>query len=83
MIPRAIRILLADDHELVREGVRMILDAQPDLEVVAEARDGEDAFALALATEVDLAILDVRMPRLTGIQVAERLKRHRPGLRFP
>jgi DNA-binding NarL/FixJ family response regulator len=74
-------VLLADDHGLVRQGLRLILDAQPDLKVVREAGDGEEAFNLALSDDVDLAVLDVAMPRLTGLQVAERLKRYRPEVR--
>ncbi len=76
-----IRILLADDHALVRHGLRMILDAEPDLEVVAEASDGAQAVEAALAGEIDLAVLDVAMPRLTGIQAARQLSEHRPDLR--
>ncbi|MDX3238524.1 response regulator transcription factor [Streptomyces sp. ME03-5709C] len=76
-----IRILLADDHALVRRGVRLILDREPDLEVVAEAGDGAEAVALARAQDVDLAILDVSMPRLTGLQAARDLAVLRPGLR--
>ena len=79
--PLKTRVLLADDHALVREGLRLILDAQPDLQVVIEAGDGEEAFNLALGEEIDLAVLDVAMPRLTGLQVAERLKQYRPDLR--
>ncbi|KRF00080.1 two-component system response regulator [Nocardioides sp. Soil777] len=75
------RILLADDHALVRRGVRLILDAQPDLEVVAEAGDGAEAVALlrdpASDLAVDLAILDVAMPRLTGLQAAREISRMR------
>lgn len=62
------RILLADDHALVRRGLRLILDSQPDLEVVAEASDGAEAVKLALSTDIDLAILDISMPRMTGLQ---------------
>ena len=75
------RILLADDHALVRHGLRLILDREPDLEVVAEAGDGAEAVKAALAEEVDLAVLDVTMPRLTGIQVARELAQQRPELR--
>ncbi len=74
------RILLADDHGLVRRGLRMILDAQPDLEVVAEASDGAEAVALATSTEVDLAILDISMPRMTGLQAARELHKRCPEL---
>ncbi|MGI5448391.1 response regulator [Streptomyces sp. CA-243310] len=76
------RILLADDHALVRGGVRLILDAEPDLTVVAEAADGAEAVALARTTDVDLAILDIAMPRQTGLQAARELARLRPGLRI-
>lgn len=75
------RILLADDHALVRRGLHLILDAQPDLEVLAEASDGAEAVKLALSTEVDLAILDISMPRMTGLQAARDLQQRRPELR--
>ncbi|MFF6879833.1 MULTISPECIES: response regulator transcription factor [Streptomyces] len=77
-----IRILLADDHALVRRGVRLILDQQPDLEVVAEAGDGAEAIELARTRDVDLAVLDITMPRLTGLQAARELATARPGLRI-
>ena len=73
-------ILLADDHGLVRRGLRLILDAQPDLEVVAEASDGAEAVALALSEEIDLAILDISMPRMTGLQAARELQQRRPDV---
>lgn len=79
--PLKTRVLLADDHEVVRHGLRSILDAQPDFEVVAEAADGEDAFQRALEDDVDLLVLDVSMPRLTGLQAVRRLAEYRPGLR--
>ena len=69
------RVLLADDHVLVRRGVRMILDLQPDLTVVAEAGDGVEAVAALREQEVDLAVLDVAMPRLTGLQAAREISR--------
>ena len=76
------RILLADDHAVVRRGLRFVLDAEPDLEVVAEAGDGAEAVAIGLEDEVDLAVLDVSMPRMTGIQAANELSRRRPELRL-
>ncbi|MFI8181262.1 response regulator [Actinacidiphila glaucinigra] len=76
------RILLADDHALVRRGVRMILDDEPDLTVVAEAGDGAEAIERARAHELDLAVLDIAMPRLTGLQAARELSRLRPRLRI-
>jgi len=79
---RKTRILLADDHALVRRGVRLILDSEPDLQVVAEAGDGAEAIAKARSQDIDLAILDVSMPRLTGLQAARELSRLRPELRI-
>src|SRR5450631_3241672 len=81
MTPLKTRILLADDHALVRRGLRLMLDAEPDLEVVAEAEDGAEAIHLALADEIDLAIIDISMPRMTGLQAIAELTRRRPGLR--
>ncbi len=75
------RILLADDHAMVRRGLRLVLDSEPDLEVVAEAGDGAEAVDRALGESVDLAVLDVSMPRLTGIQAAGELNRRKPELR--
>jgi DNA-binding NarL/FixJ family response regulator len=77
-----IRILLADDHTLVRRGVRLILESAPGLRVVAEAGDGAEAVALGRTHEVDLAVLDVAMPRMTGIQAARELSRRFPSLRI-
>jgi DNA-binding NarL/FixJ family response regulator len=76
------RVLLADDHALVRGGVRLILDAEPDLSVVAEVADGAEAIAQARGHDIDLAILDIAMPRRTGLQAARELSRIRPGLRI-
>lgn len=81
-IPLVTRILVADDHPIVRSGLRTIIDAEPDLEVVAEAENGADAVKHALAAEVDLAILDVAMPKLTGIQAAAELHKHKPELKL-
>ncbi|MDF6017474.1 response regulator transcription factor [Streptomyces sp. JH34] len=76
------RILLADDHALVRRGVRLILDGEPDLQVVAEAGDGAEAIEMARSEQPDLAVLDIAMPRLTGLQAARELSRIMPGLRI-
>lgn len=76
------RILLADDHALVRSGLRMILDAEPDLSVVAEAADGSEAVAAIQETPVDLAILDIAMPRMTGLQAAREINRSHPHVRM-
>ncbi|MFE3445869.1 response regulator [Nocardia sp. NPDC059180] len=76
------RILLADDHALVRSGLRMILDAEPDLTVVAEAANGYEAVQQLGQVPVDLAILDIAMPRMTGIQAAREINRNNPGVRI-
>jgi DNA-binding NarL/FixJ family response regulator len=81
MTPSKTRILLADDHAVVRNGLRMVLDAEPDLEVVAEAGDGAEAVSAAIADDIDLAILDISMPRMTGLHAAHELSRHRPDVR--
>jgi DNA-binding NarL/FixJ family response regulator len=80
-IPLVTRILVADDHALVRQGVKRVLDREPDLAVVVEAADGAEAVVLALDDGVDLAILDISMPRKTGLQAARELSRRRPELR--
>jgi DNA-binding NarL/FixJ family response regulator len=68
-----LRVLLADDHALFRSGMRAVLDTQPDLECVAEAGDGREAVALAARLRPDLAVLDVRMPKLDGLAAAEAI----------
>jgi DNA-binding NarL/FixJ family response regulator len=75
------RILLADDHPMVRRGLRLVLDAEADLAVVAEAGSGAEALRAGLREPVDLAVLDVSMPQLTGLQAAAELLRHRPAMR--
>jgi DNA-binding NarL/FixJ family response regulator len=77
-VPLRARVLLADDHTVVRHGLRMILDAAPDFRVVAEAGDGIAAVELALRQPIDLAVLDVAMPRRTGLAAARELSRRRP-----
>ena len=74
------RILLADDHTVVRRGLRLVLDAEPDLQVVAEASDGAEAVELALTSDVDLVVLDISMPRMTGLQAALELRGRKPQL---
>ncbi len=80
--PLKIHVLLADDHAVVRSGLRMVLEAESDIEVVAEAGDGAEALESGLSSGVDLAILDVSMPRMTGLQAAGELHRRRPDLRI-
>ncbi|HEX3318194.1 MAG TPA: response regulator transcription factor [Solirubrobacteraceae bacterium] len=76
------RIMLADDHALVRRALGMVLEAQPDLEVVAEVGDGVEAVQRGLEEDVDLAVLDITMPRMTGLHAARELHRRRPELQI-
>jgi DNA-binding NarL/FixJ family response regulator len=72
------RILIADDHGIVRGGMKLLIDRQPDMDVVAEAEDGVDAFEQAVRVRPDLCVLDVSMPRMTGLQAARQIKAHLP-----
>ncbi len=81
-IPLVTRILIADDHAIVRSGLKGVLDSKPDMEVVAEAEDGAEAVEMALKGDVHLAILDVSMPRMTGIQAAAELQKRKPELKI-
>jgi DNA-binding NarL/FixJ family response regulator len=74
----SIRVLIADDQALVRGGFRRILDAEPDIEVVAEAADGAEVLELAARHRVDVVLMDIRMPRLDGIEATRRLLAERP-----
>jgi DNA-binding NarL/FixJ family response regulator len=80
-VPLRTRVLVADDHLVVRRGLSMVLDAAPDLHVVAEVSDGIEAVERALHDDIDLAVLDVAMPRRNGLQAARELARQRPDLR--
>jgi DNA-binding NarL/FixJ family response regulator len=81
-IPLITRILIADDHPIVRSGLTKVIDIEPDLQVVAEAEDGAEAVEKALAEDVHLAIFDVSMPRMTGIQATAELAKRKPELRI-
>jgi len=81
-IPLVTRILVADDHPIVRSGLKRVIDDQADMRVAAEAADGQEAVKTALSAEIDLAILDVSMPKMTGIQAAEELSKRKPELRL-
>ena len=81
MTPLKTKILIADDHPIVLRGLRTVLDAQPDLEVVAQATDGQEAVEIATSAEVDLAVLDISMPRKTGLQAAREITRRSPEVR--
>ena len=80
--PLKTRVLIADDHAVVRHGLRALFDRVADLEVVAEAEDGAEAVARAAQGDVHLAILDIAMPRMTGLQAAHELNRRVPDLRM-
>jgi DNA-binding NarL/FixJ family response regulator len=76
-----IRVLLADDHEIVRDGLKRILAAAGDLQVAGEAASGDQALALVRANDYDVAMLDLSMPGLSGIDLIKRLKAERPALK--
>jgi DNA-binding NarL/FixJ family response regulator len=80
--PLVTRVLLADDHPVVRNGLRELLNSEPDFRVVGEVDDGAQAVERVLADDVDLVILDVTMPRMTGLQAARELASRKPGLRI-
>jgi DNA-binding NarL/FixJ family response regulator len=75
-----VRLLVADDHGIMRGGLRLLLDRQPDMEVVAEAADGIEAVALALRERPDICILDVAMPRMTGLQATVEIRAQAPDI---
>lgn len=77
-MPRKIRILLADDHALVRKGFKLILNQEPDLEVIAEAGDGREAVRLALELKPDVIILDIGMPEINGVEATRRIAENCP-----
>jgi DNA-binding NarL/FixJ family response regulator len=77
-----IRVLLADDHEIVRDGLKRILGACSDLQVAGEAANGDEALALARANDYDLALIDMSMPGLSGIDLVKRLKAEKPKMRL-
>jgi DNA-binding NarL/FixJ family response regulator len=79
--PLKTRVLVADDHPIVLSGLMRVLDQQADFQVVAHARDGAEAVERALSEDVELAILDVSMPRLTGLQAAREITQRKPDVR--
>lgn len=76
-----IRVLLADDHTILRAGLRMMLNAQPDIEVIGEARDGREAVAEALRLQPDMILMDITMPECNGIEATRQIKRLMPDVR--
>jgi len=75
-----VRLLIADDHGIVRGGVRLMLERQPDMEVIAEAADGVEAVEMALRERPDICLLDVQMPRMTGLQATVEIRAHAPDI---
>jgi DNA-binding NarL/FixJ family response regulator len=78
---KKLRILLADDHKVVRDGLRLLIDGQRDMRVVGEAGDGKEALQQARALKPDVVVMDLSMPELTGLQATERLKAERPEVK--
>lgn len=81
MSPRALRVVLADDEAMVRAGLRLLIDGEPDLEVVGEAVDGEDAVRVVERLTPDVVLMDVRMPRTNGLDAARHVLERVPGTR--
>jgi DNA-binding NarL/FixJ family response regulator len=77
-MPKSIRILIADDHTIVRQGLARLLEEQPDLKVIGEATNGQDAVDKTLELKPDIAILDIAMPRMNGIEAAKRIRKRLP-----
>jgi len=75
-----LRILLVDDHDTVRQGLKLLIDREPDLEVVEEASDGRDAIESARLDDLDVVVMDLSMPGVSGVEATRRLKQRRPGL---
>ena len=77
-----IRVVLADDHVFVRDGIKSLLENEASIEVVGEAIDGADALEVVTATNPDLLIVDIRMPNLTGIEVVEKLRNEKNSVKI-
>lgn len=80
-MPEKIRILLSDDHTILRTGLRMLISAAGDLEVIGEAKDGEEAVSMTEALQPDVVLMDISMPKLDGIKATAEIKRKQPGVK--
>ena len=78
---KKLRILLADDHKIVREGLRLLINSQPDMQVVGEAANGKEVLVKARDLKPDVVVMDLSMPELNGLQATERLKTERPEMK--
>jgi len=78
----AVKVLLADDHKMMREGLRAMLDSLPDVEVIAEAEDGQQALELAHRLKPDMVVMDVAMPKLNGMEATRRIKADLPKIKI-
>ena len=74
-------LLIADDHQLMREGLRALMSKQEDVEVVGEAANGQDAFEMACSLQPDVVIMDITMPELNGVEAARKITKHCPGVK--
>ncbi|MBN1629551.1 MAG: response regulator transcription factor [Thermoleophilia bacterium] len=74
-----IRVLICDDHDLIRQALRSVISAEPDMDVIAEAADGEEAVALATDLQPDAVVMDIQMPKLSGIEATRRIKQNSPN----
>jgi len=77
----SIRVLIADDHEIVRKGIRALLEAQPDIQIIGEACDGAQAIAQAQESQPDVVLMDLVMPKLDGIEATKQIRAKQPGTR--
>lgn len=77
---KPIRVLIADDHDLIRQALRAVIDDEPDMQVVDEASDGEEAVAKALALLPDAVLMDIQMPKLSGVEATRRIKQQLPDV---
>lgn len=79
---KKVRVLIADDHAIVREGLRALLEDQPDIEVAGEATDGDEAVKMTSQLSPDIVLMDITMPKLSGLEAIGQIKRHQPEVKI-